>query len=580
MTLDDLAVLIQEGEGTTLEFKERLSSSFARELVALANAIGGKILLGVRDDGTVIGARDSNNLRARIQDIARNCDPPVQVRAEPVGAVIAVHVRESASKPVQCSDGFFLRQGAVTQKLNRDEIRDMFHFEGTVRFDLAPCPRFHYPNDFDRRKFDAWLGLSGITGQPRVEDVLINIEAAERANGTLLFRNAGVLFFAQNPRRFFPEAYITCLLARGTDKVHILDRKDFDGGIVADIEDALRFVERNTRTAYRIEGLRRSNIPEYPTNALREAITNAVMHRDWFIDGANVFVEIYADRIEVVSPGGLPRGLSLTDLGSRSIRRNALIADLLHHIDFIEKAGTGIRRIRNEARAQGCPEPKFEVNGFFTATFRPNPEVRASVDGRSVHDATTEDTMEVTTEVTMEVTKAARLLQAITSKVGAMTKQELRSLLGLKNDEYFRKAYLLPALRAGLIEMTIPDKPRSQNQRYRLTSEGRDSADGHSVHDATTEDTMEVTTEVTMEVTKAARLLQAITSKVGAMTKQELRSLLGLKNDEYFRKAYLLPALRAGLIEMTVPDKPRSQNQRYRPTPEGRDVLRRTSESQ
>ena len=100
MTLDDLEILVQEGEGTTLEFKERLSSSFARELVALANAIGGKILLGVRDDGTVIGARDSNNLRARIQYIARNCDPPVQVRAEPVGAVIAVHVRESDSKPV------------------------------------------------------------------------------------------------------------------------------------------------------------------------------------------------------------------------------------------------------------------------------------------------------------------------------------------------------------------------------------------------------------------------------------------------------------------------------------------------
>ena len=404
-------------EGTTLEFKEKLSSAFARELVGLANAIGGRILLGVRDDGTVIGVRDSNNLRARIQDIARNCDPPVQVHAEPVGTVIAVHVRESASKPVQCSEGFFLRQGAVTQKLGRDEIRNMFRLEGTVRFDLAPCPRFDYPNDFDRGKFDAWLGLSagqtqspperanqadagrcpltgrsdvapgswplhrsetdfafalglsGITGQPRVEDVLVNIGAAERANGTLLFRNAGVLFFAKNLRRFFSQAYITCLLARGTDKVHILDRKDFDGGIVADIEDALRFVERNTRTAYRIEGLKRSNVPEYPTNALREAITNAVMHRDWFIDGANVFVEIYADRIEVVSPGSLPRGLQLADLGSRSIRRNALIADLLHHIDFIEKAGTGIRRIRNEARAQGCPEPKIRSQRFLHRHF-------------------------------------------------------------------------------------------------------------------------------------------------------------------------------------------------------------------
>ena len=91
MTPNDLNILIQEGEGTTLEFKENFSSSFARELVALANTIGGKILLGVRDDGTVIGVHDSNALRARIQDIARNCDPPVKVLTEPVGGVLAVH---------------------------------------------------------------------------------------------------------------------------------------------------------------------------------------------------------------------------------------------------------------------------------------------------------------------------------------------------------------------------------------------------------------------------------------------------------------------------------------------------------
>ena len=83
-----------------------------------------------------------------------------------------------------------------------------------------------------------------------------------------------MLFFAKNVRHFFPEAYITCLLGKGADKVHILDRRDFDGGIVADIEDALSFIERNTRTAYRIESLRRENIPEYPMKALREAITN------------------------------------------------------------------------------------------------------------------------------------------------------------------------------------------------------------------------------------------------------------------------------------------------------------------
>ncbi len=241
MTPADLEILVQEGEGTTLEFKENLSSSFARELVAMANTIGGKILLGVRDDGTVLGVTDSNALRARIQDIARNCDPPVKVVAEPVGKVLAVHVRESDTKPVQCSDGFFWRQGAVTQKLARDEIRDFFRTERAIRFDVSLCPRFRYPQDFDGEKYAAWMRLSGVSGRPRTEDVLVNIEAAERAGGKLLFRNAGVLFFAKNVRHFFNQAYITCLLAKGADKVHILDRKDFDGGIVTDIEDALRF---------------------------------------------------------------------------------------------------------------------------------------------------------------------------------------------------------------------------------------------------------------------------------------------------------------------------------------------------
>jgi len=101
----DLDILLQEGEGTMLEYKENLSSSFTRELVAMANTAGGKILLGVRDDGTVKGFPDSNVQRARIQDIARNCAPPVEVRIERVGKMIVVHVRESDSKPVQCSDG-------------------------------------------------------------------------------------------------------------------------------------------------------------------------------------------------------------------------------------------------------------------------------------------------------------------------------------------------------------------------------------------------------------------------------------------------------------------------------------------
>ena len=476
MTPSDVKILLEEGEGTTLEFKESLSSSFARELVAMANTIGGKILLGVRDNGDVVGAGDSNSLRARIQDIARNCDPPVKVVVEPVGDVVVIHVRESEAKPVQCSEGFFWRQGAGTQKLTREEIRDFFRSEGTIRFDLSPCARFRFPQDFDRTKYNAWLRLSGIGGRPRVEDVLVNIDAAERSGGKLLFRNAGVLFFAKNPRRFFSQAYITCLLAKGTDKVHLLDRKDFDGGVVADIEEALRFIERNTRTAYRIERLQRENIPEYPMKALREAITNAVMHRDWFIEGANVFVEIYTDRIEVVSPGGLPKGMKLADLGRKSVRRNALIADLLHHIDFIEKAGTGIKRIRDDVEAQGCPDPKFENNGFFTAIFRPNPEVRDVADAETpeiISAVQGSNAGEVTGEVTGEV---LRFLQVL-AKRGPMGRAKAQEALSLRSETNFRDRYLAPALSSGLVEMTLPGKPRSRLQQYRLTPDGRTRLD-------------------------------------------------------------------------------------------------------
>lgn len=439
-----------------LEYKEALSSSLARELVAFANSTGGKILLGVRDDGTVVGVRDNNALRAQIQDMARNCDPPVKILVELVGNVLLITVREGENKPVQCREGFFWRQGASTQKLSRDEIRDFFRSEGAIHFDLSICPKFSYPEDFDRDKYNTWVGESRITHNSSIEDVLVNIEAAERAGGRLVFRNVGVLFFAKNVRHFFPQAYVTCLLAKGVDKVNLLDRKDFAGGVVSDIEESLRFIERNTRTAYRIERLRREDVPEYPMRALREAITNAIMHRDYFEVGANVFVEIYDDRIEISNPGGLPKGLSHAELGTRSVRRNPLIADLLHRIAFIEKAGTGIRRMREEAREHRCPEPQFSADGFFTATFWPTTQ---KVHGGSEQGGTKLGLSE----------DQDRILAACRS---ALSLTEIMALFQRVNRTKFRDQYIQPLLAAGFLEMTIPDKPRSSKQRYRTTGLG------------------------------------------------------------------------------------------------------------
>lgn len=341
----------------------------------------------------------------------------------------------------------------MTQKLSRDEIRDLFRKEGSVRFDVAPCPRFRFPADFDEGRFRSWLARTGITPAASAEDVLVNIEAAERTGGRLLFRNAGVLLFAREVRRFFSQAYVTCLLFKGTDRVHVLDRKDFAGGLVADIEDSLRFVERNTRTAYRIERLQREEVPEYPVAALREAITNAVLHRDWFNEGANVFVEVYGDRIEVVNPGGLPAGMQYSDLGCKSVRRNPLVADLLHRIAFIEKAGTGIQRMRDAAREHGHPQPEITADGFFTVVFRPLP---------SAPPKHPPSTPQVTPQVAA-VLAAAR---------EPASRETLMAAAGLADRKHFRSSYLESLLAAGWIEMTVPGKPRSPHQRYRMTRLG------------------------------------------------------------------------------------------------------------
>jgi ATP-dependent DNA helicase RecG len=183
------------------------------------------------------------------------------------------------------------------------------------------------------------------------------------------------------------------------------------------------------------------------------------------MEGANVFVEIYTDRIEVSSPGGLPKGMKLSDLGHKSIRRNALIADLLHRIEFIEKAGTGIRRIRDEARAQSCPEPRFEETGFFTAVFFPNPEVRSQAETQKE---------QVTPQVGTKSAPSRHQVEILDKCLEEQPFMELMKITGRSDRTKFRRQVLGPLIAEGLLEMTIPDKPRSSRQRYRTTAAGRE----------------------------------------------------------------------------------------------------------
>ena len=120
------------------------------------------------------------------------------------------------------------------------------------------------------------------------------------------------------------------------------------------------FLKRNLRLRYEIKSLQRENILELPEDALREAVTNAVCHRDNFEKGARVMVEIFDDRVEITNPGGAPKGITTTNFGTISIARNPVIASLLHRADYIERMGTGIKRMTNAMEKAGLEKPVFQ----------------------------------------------------------------------------------------------------------------------------------------------------------------------------------------------------------------------------
>ena len=213
---------------------------------------------------------------------------------------------------------------------------------------------------------------------------------------------------------------------------------------------------------------RREQVWDYPLEALREAVVNAVCHRDYG-DTADIQIKVFDDHIRIWSPGFLPFGVTIEDLYRRthaSRPRNKLIAQVFYDLEIIERYGSGIQRMLDACKDAGLPEPTLEEStGGFLITFRK--AAQSAYTATATQQVTGEVAGEVTGEVTGEVGKLLAVLHL------PMSRQEAQAALNLRSQANFRERYLLPALASGAVEMTIPDKPRSSLQRYRLTEKGR-----------------------------------------------------------------------------------------------------------
>ncbi len=469
------------GEDSRHQFKRNLSNpeSVAAELSALANSGGGELFVGVTDDGSVVGldAAAVRRLNQLLSNAAsQHVRPPVHPQTENVqaaqGLVLVVRMPDGLNKPYMDLMGrVWVKSGSDKRQVTaREELQRLFQRAALVYADVVPVADTSV-SDVDDKAFQAYFSRrygqnSELAGVP-AEQLLRNLGLSDGNELNL----AGLLLFGKHPQRYRPafEVKAVAFAGRVLHDNRYLDSEDINGSLLEQYQRCFAFIRRNLRHIQGTQGFNTLGQLEIPEQALEELLVNALIHRDYFTS-ASIRLLVFSDRVEIISPGHLPDSLS-TDAIRRGAtnRRNPTLTEHAVHILPYRGLGSGITRALHDW-------PDIELvddvgaNQFKVVIPRPLPHVQVAAVSVDPNDASM-STGEVTGEVTEEVTEEVKRLLAVTQ--GEMKRRDLQAALGLRHEEHFREAYLRPALESGVIEMTLPDKPRSRMQKYRLTPRGR-----------------------------------------------------------------------------------------------------------
>ncbi|MFZ2360522.1 MAG: RNA-binding domain-containing protein [Anaerolineae bacterium] len=370
MSIDLVMEGLNAGEGLTVEFKERYSSHVIETLTAFANTQGGQVLIGVTDSGQVVGLADPNKVIESVLSACREAiSPPLSPQIEAVkltnGTVVLARV-ESTGRMHAKGGAVFIRHGRQTRRASNEEIRLLTLRETPEVFERLPATGSGV-NDLDLQKLRAYFAAAtprALTEGVSVLDLAVSARLAVVQAGQTLPTNAGMVLFGQQPQRYNVSWGVTALRIRGRvyDRNLVTDRRELVGTAAELIEAGQSFVGDHMKIAYRFlpGDARRQDVPEYSLDALREALANAVAHRD-YQPAETVQLRIFDDRLEVQSPGGLLPGLALPDLlrGGIARRRNEVISEVLRQIGYVEKAGFGMVFIQERCRQIGASDPQF-----------------------------------------------------------------------------------------------------------------------------------------------------------------------------------------------------------------------------
>ena len=352
-----------------------LKSSFAewREIVvslaAFSNKSGGTVIVGLNDDGEPTGLLVGGTTLEDIANKVRQHTDPVlypsiNVKTHGPGEIVEITVPASDNKPVFAFDRAYIRVGRANQKMSNEAVRSLIKRYAMPAFDEQEMPVKATAVAWDTMLLEQF-------GVPAKDPLAaLKKQGLIKASRPL---NATYLCFCREPQRS-PNAIVKVARFKGRDMAVFIDMKDINTSIVRAVDEVIDFIKRHTGMAVEISGkARRSERWEYPLEALREAVVNAVVHRD-YTDPGTVQIRIFDDRLEVWSPGLLPKELSVKHLPreSRSIPRNRTIARIFHALHLIESWGSGFQRIVDACERNANPAPLFEEKaGAFVITVLP-----------------------------------------------------------------------------------------------------------------------------------------------------------------------------------------------------------------
>lgn len=369
-THTELLEIIHDGENSGIEFKRDVieNHALAKELVAFSNFSGGMVLLGVEDDGSISGLNRADleewvmtTCRDKIRpgiipffEIVRDIEPGKDVCIVRVTRGFDVHSLWHNNR-----NTYFIRVGTQSREPSPEELGRLFQQRGGFRVELRPVSGATLA-DLDRRRLRDYFSRIRQQDVPPDEDdaawqtLLINTEVMNDEGVTI----GGMLLFGRTPNHFLPQAGIDAAAFPGTEKDYAARERaglrgpmtpllNAEGAVVENglVEQALDFMRRNTPVTAFLENGRRIEKPAYPPEVLREAIVNAVIHRDYLLSSTDIELAVYSDRLEIISPGRLPNGITTDRMrtGCRAAR-NQLLKDVMRDYGYLEHLGMGVPR--------------------------------------------------------------------------------------------------------------------------------------------------------------------------------------------------------------------------------------------